>query len=380
MPYIIISKLILIFVFILLQQVATPTVVKKILRFKAENPGMFAWEIRDQLIKQRICDPNSLPSVSSVNRILRNGGLMTDEMTTNEQNVIMQESYLKQQLFAVSPASVPSGGQPDSHHMRYTHPSDISKLQRPFQEHPLKASPTQQTPAVSLPSASVPQDLTYAMPHQTPSPISQLSKHWLYPSLLYSTHRMHEAGFFPYSPAQFPAGYFHSGITKSESSIDLTTGSANEPLSDCDSGKSSPSASTTTGSPVLLTSTIASTTTTTTSSLRKRNPYSIEELLKKPEKRQKLSSSSSSSPVSPAAVAATAASVTIVPLALPIIKEEISCDETSSMLTAKTTTGGTKHINENNNILDDSSLSSSSTTSSTSSTDDVNEETVEVVN
>uniref|UniRef100_T1G9X1 Paired domain-containing protein n=1 Tax=Megaselia scalaris TaxID=36166 RepID=T1G9X1_MEGSC len=176
---------------------------------------MFAWEIRDQLIKQRICDPNSLPSVSSVNRILRNGGLMTDEMTTNEQNVIMQESYLKQQLFAVSPASVPSGGQPDK------------------------------------------------------------------------------------------------------------------------------------------------------------------ELLKKPEKRQKLSSSSSSSPVSPAAVAATAASVTIVPLALPIIKEEISCDETSSMLTAKTTTGGTKHINENNNILDDSSLSSSSTTSSTSSTDDVNEETVE---
>lgn len=66
------------------QQVATPTVVKKILRFKQENPGMFAWEIRDQLLSQRICDPNTIPSVSSVNRILRNGGLWTDDMNTGE--------------------------------------------------------------------------------------------------------------------------------------------------------------------------------------------------------------------------------------------------------------------------------------------------------
>lgn len=41
---------------------------------------MFAWEIRDQLLSQRICDPNTIPSVSSVNRILRNGGLWTDDM------------------------------------------------------------------------------------------------------------------------------------------------------------------------------------------------------------------------------------------------------------------------------------------------------------
>ncbi|XP_068083492.1 paired box pox-neuro protein [Anabrus simplex] len=60
------------------KQVATPTVVKKILRFKQENPGMFAWEIRDQLLAQRICDPNSIPSVSSVNRILRNSGAWTE--------------------------------------------------------------------------------------------------------------------------------------------------------------------------------------------------------------------------------------------------------------------------------------------------------------
>ncbi|XP_063585312.1 paired box pox-neuro protein-like [Penaeus indicus] len=55
------------------KQVATPTVVKKILRLKQENPGMFAWEIREQLSSQRVCDPASLPSVSSINRILISG-------------------------------------------------------------------------------------------------------------------------------------------------------------------------------------------------------------------------------------------------------------------------------------------------------------------
>ncbi|XP_070496580.1 paired box pox-neuro protein [Chironomus tepperi] len=68
------------------KQVATPTVVKKILRFKQENPSMFAWEIRDQLLSQRICDPQTIPSVSSVNRILRNGGLWTDDALTNVPN------------------------------------------------------------------------------------------------------------------------------------------------------------------------------------------------------------------------------------------------------------------------------------------------------
>jgi hypothetical protein len=47
---------------------------------------MFAWEIRDQLLAQRICDPSTIPSVSSVNRILRNGGLFTDEALLNSSN------------------------------------------------------------------------------------------------------------------------------------------------------------------------------------------------------------------------------------------------------------------------------------------------------
>ncbi|GBP41354.1 Paired box pox-neuro protein [Eumeta japonica] len=57
------------------EQVATPTVVKKILRLKQEHPGMFAWEIRERLLSARVCEPHAIPSVSSVNRILRNSGL-----------------------------------------------------------------------------------------------------------------------------------------------------------------------------------------------------------------------------------------------------------------------------------------------------------------
>lgn len=33
---------------------------------------MFAWEIREKLIEDRVCDADSAPSVSSINRIVRN--------------------------------------------------------------------------------------------------------------------------------------------------------------------------------------------------------------------------------------------------------------------------------------------------------------------
>lgn len=61
------------------QQVATPLVVRKILQLKKENPSIFAWEIRDYLLAQRICDEQTIPSISSINRILRNAGAFTNE-------------------------------------------------------------------------------------------------------------------------------------------------------------------------------------------------------------------------------------------------------------------------------------------------------------
>ncbi|XP_070192838.1 uncharacterized protein [Littorina saxatilis] len=54
------------------RQVATPQVVRKILELKQQSPSIFAWEIREQLLGQGVCDSSSIPSVSSINRILRN--------------------------------------------------------------------------------------------------------------------------------------------------------------------------------------------------------------------------------------------------------------------------------------------------------------------
>ncbi|XP_033730019.1 paired box protein Pax-6-like [Pecten maximus] len=53
-------------------KVATPSVVSKIEQYKQENPTIFAWEIRDKLLAAGICTQCNLPSVSSINRILRN--------------------------------------------------------------------------------------------------------------------------------------------------------------------------------------------------------------------------------------------------------------------------------------------------------------------
>ncbi|XP_023032953.1 mucin-5AC isoform X1 [Drosophila willistoni] len=53
-------------------KVATPAVVSKIEQYKRENPTIFAWEIRERLITEEVCTNATAPSVSSINRILRN--------------------------------------------------------------------------------------------------------------------------------------------------------------------------------------------------------------------------------------------------------------------------------------------------------------------
>ncbi|XP_074837947.1 paired box protein Pax-8 isoform X5 [Carettochelys insculpta] len=52
-------------------KVATPKVVEKIGDYKRQNPTMFAWEIRERLLAEGVCDGDTVPSVSSINRIIR---------------------------------------------------------------------------------------------------------------------------------------------------------------------------------------------------------------------------------------------------------------------------------------------------------------------
>ncbi|XP_017849501.1 paired box pox-meso protein isoform X2 [Drosophila busckii] len=53
-------------------RVTTPKVVNYIRELKQRDPGIFAWEIRDRLLSEGICDKTNVPSVSSISRILRN--------------------------------------------------------------------------------------------------------------------------------------------------------------------------------------------------------------------------------------------------------------------------------------------------------------------
>ena len=53
-------------------RVTTPGVVQAIKEYKIRDPGIFAWEIRDRLLSDSVCDKYNVPSVSSISRILRN--------------------------------------------------------------------------------------------------------------------------------------------------------------------------------------------------------------------------------------------------------------------------------------------------------------------
>lgn len=356
------STLIIIFSFCL-QQVATPSVVKKIVRLKEENSGMFAWEIREQLQQQRICDPNSVPSISSINRILRNSGLWTDEMTSSQHaagttsagstnasvsgNTSASSGGAGAARYAgsaaaahamYSGAAVGAGAElaaAEAHQLRRpmaatatsassTHaPSLLMPAQFRFAastpnsamqarlptEMPIK--PAAKHPTSLMPAAASNTANTAAVSNLSPNAASNfglqdlsysaaaLPKHWLWnPSLLYYTQHVQAqaAGqFMPYTHAGTTASYYHSSssaVTKSESSIDLTTPTAGEALSDCDSGKSSPSILINSPSSTACNNAELSCNTKVSPNSRKRNPYSIEELLKKPEKRARYHSES----------------------------------------------------------------------------------------
>ena len=45
-------------------RVATPGVVQKVSEYKRECPSIFAWEIRDRLMSEGVCNSDNVPSVS----------------------------------------------------------------------------------------------------------------------------------------------------------------------------------------------------------------------------------------------------------------------------------------------------------------------------
>ena len=68
-------------------KVATGPVVNKIADYKRANPTMFAWEIRDRLLSEAVCTTDNVPSVSSINRIVRNRINSGDKMSPTKEEI-----------------------------------------------------------------------------------------------------------------------------------------------------------------------------------------------------------------------------------------------------------------------------------------------------
>ncbi|XP_044220060.1 paired box protein Pax-5-like [Thunnus albacares] len=84
-------------------KVATPRVVQMILHLKHTNPTMFAWEIRDRLLLERVCGDNSVPSISSINRIIRsNVRSESCEIVSSASSVAMGTACSSESTYSIS--------------------------------------------------------------------------------------------------------------------------------------------------------------------------------------------------------------------------------------------------------------------------------------
>ena len=79
--------------------------MRKVLRLKSERPSLFASEIRETLLSQRLCPPDQVPSVSSINRILREAATASSSLADEWPNLVathMQFIHHQQQMAAAS--------------------------------------------------------------------------------------------------------------------------------------------------------------------------------------------------------------------------------------------------------------------------------------
>ncbi|XP_074392853.1 paired box protein Pax-1 isoform X2 [Zonotrichia albicollis] len=105
-------------------RVTTPAVVKHIRDYKQGDPGIFAWEIRDRLLADGVCDKYNVPSVSSISRILRN------------------------KIGPLAPAGPPPAALPCAHIYQYPYPGPAAPPPAKAAPHP---GPHLGAPSVPLP-------------------------------------------------------------------------------------------------------------------------------------------------------------------------------------------------------------------------------------
>ncbi|XP_073802392.1 paired box protein Pax-4 isoform X1 [Danio rerio] len=80
----------------------TPEVISIIVQHKRQNPTLFAWEIRQKLATERACRGDQVPSVSSINRILKKIHQDEDIAYPNEKHYHTEQlnvqSHFQQQM------------------------------------------------------------------------------------------------------------------------------------------------------------------------------------------------------------------------------------------------------------------------------------------
>ncbi|KAJ8245494.1 hypothetical protein GJAV_G00271330 [Gymnothorax javanicus] len=79
----------------------TPEVISKIGRYKSARPTIFAWEIQTKLLSERVCRTDAVPSVSSINRLLRTlqqdwgpFGMENCAVYPHSENTLERQDYL----------------------------------------------------------------------------------------------------------------------------------------------------------------------------------------------------------------------------------------------------------------------------------------------
>ncbi|XP_074882795.1 paired box protein Pax-4 [Buteo buteo] len=109
-------------------RMATPEVVARIAQLKLEQPSLFAWEIRRQLHAEGICAGDRTPSVSSINRVLRN---LPSDLRPAAERV-----FAGNPLPRVSPLATPSAPHPPG----CRSPAEAGAAVSPGTQHPPRGS------------------------------------------------------------------------------------------------------------------------------------------------------------------------------------------------------------------------------------------------